>query len=211
MNQQGMKAENKKKIYRAISEMPGISRVNIAKQCRFSKTTVSILVDELIHEGYVVDGGLSLNPVTGQGRKPSSLFLNKGLHCLIVVNWHKRYIQLCRADLTCSTYDVRTLVPEESEDVQAFLARHILEYIRTDCAGFNVLAVCVILPAMIDRVSGEVVSAVLSDRNTSQVIVRLSRQLEAYPLAFFNDTACLAYAEKIFGSGNRRDDFVYIN
>lgn len=211
MNQQGMKAENKQKIYRAISEVPGISRVNIAKQCKFSKTTVSILVDELIQEGYVVDGGLSLNQATGQGRKPSSLFLNKKAHCLIVVNWHKRYIQICRADLSCSVKKVRTVVPDGEEDVQQFLAEQIREFIRTECGESHVMAVCMILPAMIDRVGGEVISAVLSEKQTYRVMERLSRELQEYSLVFFNDTACMAYAEKVYGSGNRRDDFVYIN
>ena len=57
INQQVIKAVNKKKIYMLISENPGISRVNLAARTELSKTTVSALVDELIQEGRIVDEG----------------------------------------------------------------------------------------------------------------------------------------------------------
>ena len=46
INQQVIKAVNKKKIYMLISENRRITRVKLAAKTELSKTTVSALVDE---------------------------------------------------------------------------------------------------------------------------------------------------------------------
>lgn len=211
MNQQGMKAENKKKVFVSISQTPGISRASIAKQCHFSKTTVSMLVDELIQEGYVRNGGLVADCGTLQGRKPNSLYLDRQRRCLVVVNWCKRHIQFARVNLNCETGSIETWKPEAGERMQEAIPRRVRQFIAKECQGSEILAVCFILPAMIDAESGQVISAVLLKEQTMDFIPSVRKALGEYQLVFFNDTACLAYAEKNYGSGEALDNFVYVN
>lgn len=211
MNQQGMKAKNKKKVFDVISLIPGISRAAIAKSCSFSKTTVSLLVDELIQEGYVKDGGSVLDSSSSQGRKPNSLYLNQKQYCLVVVNWCKRYIQFARADLNCEISNITTWNPDPDERLQDSIPHHIRQYVDDVCGDSDVLVICFILPAMIDEESGKVISAVLPEKQTADFIPAVRKALREYTLVFFNDTACLAYAEKKFASGGATDDFVYVN
>ena len=57
-------------MYTMIAEVPGISRAKLASRAALSKTTVSVLVDELIQEGYVLDKGAVESK--HQGRRPSA-------------------------------------------------------------------------------------------------------------------------------------------
>ena len=114
INQQVIKAVNKKKIYMLISENPGISRVNLAARTELSKTTVSALVDELIQEGRIVDEGAVESK--RQGRRPNSLAVNDRRDCVIVLNWRKRTIQV---SLVSAGFEVEILeetAPAEGED-----------------------------------------------------------------------------------------------
>ena len=90
-SQQTIKAINKKNIYMLINADPGISRIQLANVTNLSKTTVSALVDELIHEGYVTDvGSVESNR---QGRMPNSLVVNRDGNCFLVINWRKRILE----------------------------------------------------------------------------------------------------------------------
>ena len=49
-HQQVIKNKNKKNLYNIISNNEGISRARLASKTKLSKSTVSLLVDELINE-----------------------------------------------------------------------------------------------------------------------------------------------------------------
>ena len=57
ITQQTIKRDNMKSIYHLIEERGGISRAQIARTMKLSKTTVSSLADELISLGYIEDTG----------------------------------------------------------------------------------------------------------------------------------------------------------
>ena len=210
MNQQEMKEENKKKLFSEILSNPGISRIRLAKKCSYSKTTVSILVDELIKEGYVEDGGTAANAGHTQGRRPTSLFPNTRKYTVLIVNWDKKYVQLARADLATDVSCIKEISIAETEDPQIELFSCLEQYIRQECDGMYVLAVCWILPAMIDREHDRLISAVLEEKMTIHFFEHAEHRFPYIRHFYFNDTACLAYAEKVHGQ-TLNEDFVYIN
>lgn len=211
MNQQEMKEENKKKIFFEILSCPGISRIELAKKCCYSKTTVSILVDELIREGYVQDSGTTTNKERTQGRRPTSLFPNTERYSIVVVNLDKKFVQIANADLSTQLRCVREFASKESEDSQAEIFRHLQDYISEECERTYILAICWILPAMIDREHGQLISDVLEKSITEDFFKRVEQRFPYTRHFYFNDTACLAYAEKGCGYFPSGEDFVYIN
>ena len=210
MNQQEMKEENKKKLFSEILSNPGISRIRLAKKCSYSKTTVSILVDELIKEGYVEDGGTAANAGHTQGRRPTSLFPNTRKYTVLIVNWDKKYVQLAKADLATEVSDIKEIFIAESEDPQNELFSCLEQYIQQECTGMHILAMCWILPAMIDREHDCLISAVLEEKMTIHFFERAEHRFPYIRHFYFNDTACLAYAEKVHGQ-TLNEDFVYVN
>ncbi len=211
MNQQEMKEENKKKILSEILSCPGISRIRLAKKCCYSKTTVSILVDELIREGYVEDGGTLTDVKHTQGRRPTSLFPNTRKYSILSVNLDKKFVQIAKADLSTQISCVEEIASHITKNSQEELFAFLEQYIRKECVHTCILAVCWILPAMIDRDHNQLISAVLDETITENFFERAERRFPYTRHFYFNDTACLAYAEKVHGSFPIDEDFVYIN
>ena len=211
MNQQEMKEENKKKIFSEILSSPGISRIKLARKCSYSKTTVSILVDELIKEGYVEDGGTAINSGHTQGRKPTSLFPNTSKYTVLIVNLDKKCVQIAMADLNTQISRVKEVFITQPDNPQAELFHNLEQYIHRECEKLYILAVCWILPAMIDRENDQLISAVLEERMTDHFFEQAEYRFPQIRHFYFNDTACLAYAEKVHGRFSSAEDFVYIN
>ena len=82
MHQQFIKNRNKKNLYNIISNNEGISRASLASKTKLSKSTVSLLVDELINEKMIVDIGAVESGM--QGRRPNGLVVNKDRFILVV-------------------------------------------------------------------------------------------------------------------------------
>ncbi len=208
INQQLIKAVNKKKLYMLVSETPGVSRASLAAKTELSKTTVSALVDELIQEGHIVDEGAVESK--RQGRRPNSLAVNDKRDCVIVLNWRKRTIQTA---LVSAAYEVEILEetdPHEGEDPAAQIWKITREFLKNHGQDRNVLGICLVIPGIVDSEKKRIVSMVLSLGADDHMVTELRRQVEDYPLAVFNDTACLAYAENAFGNVDIKN-YVYLN
>ena len=100
-HQQVIKNKNKKNLYNIISNNEGISRARLASKTKLSKSTVSLLVDELINEKMLVDIGTVESGM--QGRRPNGLVVNKD-RFILVVNIMKKSVEI---DLITLSYEVR--------------------------------------------------------------------------------------------------------
>ncbi|MBX0356071.1 ROK family transcriptional regulator [Halobacillus sp. Nhm2S1] len=70
-----IKNMNKKLVLKCIRDHEPISRSEISKKIHMSKPSVSLLVENLIQEGWVLETGTGKSTVTG-GRKPVQLVFN---------------------------------------------------------------------------------------------------------------------------------------
>lgn len=208
INQQVIKSENKKMVYTLISDTPGISRVNLASVTKLSKTTVSALVDELIQDGYILDQGAAES--SRQGRKPNSLCVNKMDNAFIVINWRAHTLQIA---LLTSAYEIIAT----EEDAVSYSGDYIAKikdmfdyFLAKHGSGKNILGVCIVIPGIIDSLHKRIISMVLPISEEEPVIDKLRMAIPHYPLAFFNDTACFAYAENTFGD-NDVSNYIYLN
>lgn len=207
-NQQTIKAVNKKNIYMLINADPGISRIQLANITNLSKTTVSALVDELIQEGYITDeGSVESNR---QGRKPNSLVVNSDGNCFVVINWRKRILETAIVTSSFEVEHVNEVEVKTGENYAFQIENQIQECIAHKCKNKKILGICLVIPGMIDSEQEEIISMVLTLDEKQKVIQGLRTRISGYPLAVFNDTACLAYAENAFGEMKGRN-YVYLN
>jgi transcriptional regulator of PTS gene len=209
VNQLDMKESNKQNIFSAIRLTPGISRAQIAKKYRYSKTTVSILVEELISQGYVTDGGL-VQETTHSGRKPTRLFIDQTKHCLVIVNWTERMLVISRADLSGNISDIERVPLNNSEANGKFVIKNVQEYIQK-MHMVTICTICFILPAIIDESLEEISSSILNKAEMQSFIKDAKTVFHGYRIAFYNDTACLAYAEQQLGKYDASDSCLYVN
>lgn len=196
LNQQVIKQNNLKRIYTLVAANEGISRASLASFTGLSKTTVSSLVECLIHQGLLLDGGAA---ETGrQGRKPNSLYLNGEGNVVIVVNWLPAKLQLGCVELTGQISDFREQAFDSAQDY----AIQISQAYRTLCGAVGrrpvptrVLGLCILVPSIIDPYRKRLYSSVLPVQSGEWIIRRLRAAIPDIPMAIFNDTACFAYAE----------------
>ena len=210
INQQLIKDTNMKQIYSSIYTNPGISRAALAKQSQLSKTTVSTLVDELIERKFVVDGGIGESESTG--RKPNCLYVRTNSYYVVVLNWVENTICACLIDIagTCVYQEIYELQP--GEDYVSCSISCLYQSVLNHCSPMQVLGICVVVSAMIDAAHNEVYSTTLSlpFMGEENIIDRLQNAFPEYPVAFLEDTACYAYAEKVYAN-IREKNFSFLN
>ena len=206
LSQQAIKAENKKRLYQLISQNFGISRACLASSASLSKTTVSLLIEELIQEGRIVDQG---SIESGKkGRRPNSLAVNRR-DCVVVLNWRRHEIWL---SLVSAAFEIEAQERESAEPETlgaGTLAEKILSFIERYTSDRSVLGICITVPGMIDSVGHRIISIVL-ELSQDRIIDEIRRRIPEYPISFLNDTACMAYAERAF-SETAGDSCLYVN
>ncbi|WP_455619938.1 ROK family transcriptional regulator [Eisenbergiella sp.] len=206
VNQQLIKNTNLKLLYNSIFENRGISRAALAKKTGLSRTAVSALIEELTESGFLYDSGTGDS--AGVGRKPNCLELCSGNHYIAVFGWeekrvHAQLIDICGSTLLQQELD-RTPGDSYAELCRAFLEERVLKLIRST----QLLGLCFVLPAMIDPEKETVFSTTISleqDQGEAGVIPLLRETFSSYAQAILNDTACAAYAEKVYTSIPEKD------
>ncbi len=210
-NQQLIKNTNMKQLYSSIYAHPGISRANLAKANQLSKTTVSTLVDELIAREFVLDGGTGESSAIG--RKPNCLYVRTDSYFVVVLNWVGNMVYAYLIDVTGDIryQETRELAPEETYVTCSIPC--VYDSVLRHCDPGRVLGICVVVSAMIDAAHNEVYSTTLSlpAMGSESLIDALKETFPEYPVAFLEDTACYAYAEKIYGEVTTEKNFAFLN
>lgn len=211
VNQQVIKNNNLKMIYRYIQQESGISRAQLAKLSGLSKTTVSSLVDELISRRFIQDTG-TLGDATSVGRKPNGLQLLQGQYYIAVISWNKRDISAKLIDI-CGMIMREVSKPVNQSDSYVILSKTLFdELITSEFSLSSLLGIVIIVPAMLDSENKEIFTTTLNlySNGNEHLLEDLKDSFSGFPLAVLNDTACAAYAEKIYTRIPQKD-FAYIN
>lgn len=208
VNQQLIRSTNLKQIYTLIDKNISISRARLAKLTQLSKTTVSSLVDELIANGYVVDCGVSESLT--QGRKPNILHVNSRQNRVAVISWRRARLDLALIDTDNTIIMRRELPLEEQEDAVEKIFAAFDDVLLPACKDARLLGVCIVVPGMVDAKNKSILSTVIGVSAQDNVVQRLAEHFCNYSLSILNDTACFAYAERMFARITE-PSFAYIN
>lgn len=209
VNQQLIKSANLKLLYNYIHQEQGISRTQLAKLSKLSKTTVSSLVDELIERNFIYDSGAADS--SSVGRKPNSLQLKPGQLYVAVICWNKRDIHAQVVDVCGSTaYETQRPLGDLSYPDES--GRLFFDDILKNFSRDQILGISIVVPAMIDVDRQEIFATTLDSSLLSKgsAISELKAIFSEFPVALLNDTACTAYAEKVYARVSEKD-FAFIN
>ena len=135
-----------------------ISRADLARMMKMHRASITLLVNELLADGLIVEGGTG---ESHRGRKPTFLYINSREQCVVGVDvrYTRTYItvtdllgrQLVDINSFPTERNPERLVAELGARIKAILAEH--KEIDS-CAGVGV-----VVPGMVDRVTGKLLNA----------------------------------------------------
>lgn len=210
VTQQLIKNSNMKRLYASVYNHPGISRAALAKRTRLSKTTVSTLIDELIEREFLIDSGVS--ETESVGRRPNTLYVRSGRYYVTVLHWMEDTVQLYLIDLAGVSVCQFSEKVTGTDTYLTVSRKCFYDSLLTRYDSRQILGICVVVSAMIDAAREEIYSTTLSlpALGEEKIFPLLPAAFPEYPVAFLEDTACFAYAEKVYTS-LKENNFAFIN
>jgi ROK family protein len=209
--QQEIREANLKRIFRIILTEKSVSRAQIAHKTKLTKTTVSSLVEELLDRHFVEERIDSTAP-NKIGRKPIQIIPDSSRSAIIVISWRSRSVLCTILSISSSILFEQTLPYSEKEDGSALLISYCNNTLIpfTKDRNLNLLGICIIVPAIVNRTQKKIHSTVLHFPNNKLSAHILSEKIPFHPLTILNDTACLGYAE-LLNSRLQKQNFSYVN
>lgn len=135
-----------------------ISRADLARLMNMHRASISLIVNELLEEGLIVEGGIGESQ---RGRKPTFLYINSREQCVVGVDIRYTRTYMMVTDLLGKQLVDITSFPTHRDPEQqvAELGARIKRFFSNrkeikSCAGVGV-----VVPGMVDRISGRLLNA----------------------------------------------------
>jgi predicted NBD/HSP70 family sugar kinase len=216
-DQQLVKAINRKVLLRLLRDEPGSSRAALAERSGLTKSTVSLLVKEMISEGWLAEDDVA---VTGSlGRRPTPLRMDGRGLALIGADLGADTIRIVRVSLQGNVLEscdvaLRDRAPEAAchQLVELVTAQST----RARQGGARVLGIGVGLPGPVDARTGILEFAPNIGWRHVEVGQRLAGELNAaglgdIPVYVQNEADLAAVGEAEFGDRPVEDPLVYVS
>ncbi len=205
---QETKKHNRDLVLKTIFDNQTISRAEIARVTRLTRTTVSDVVDTLLGEGLVEEVGIGSSI---GGKSPILLSLVKDARYMISLNL--AYDQFCGAvvNLRGETKETISLPVSGRDGEQALsLVYEILDKL-IQLEWKPLVGIGVGTPGLINTKEGMVVNAVNLDWQNLP-LAQLLQQRYQLPVHVVNDSQAAAIGEFVYGGGyNADENLVVIN
>ena len=147
---------NRSLLLNAIRANQPVSRADLARQTGLQRSTVSLIVEQLMNERWVVERGVGQLP---RGRKPLLLTLNTEKAGIIGLNVMPRTTKMVLADLNISFHSEESFATmKDPQEMITVLANRIRRMTETH-PGMAFEAIGVSLPGRVDRFSQRLVFA----------------------------------------------------
>lgn len=199
---QETKQHNRDLVLKTIFEADTVSRAEIARITRLTRTTVSDVVGALLEEGLVHEVGIGASI---GGKSPILLSLIKDSRYMISVNL--AHDQFCGAvvNLRGEIKDMETVPVSGRDGVQALaLVYEILDrLVKKQWAPL--VGIGVGTPGLVNTREGMVVNAVNLDWQNLP-LAQLLRDRYHLPVHIMNDSQAAAIGEYVYGGGYKADE-----
>lgn len=207
VNQQLIRSTNLKQLYNFIYQNQGTSRAQLSKESHLSKTAVSSLIDELIARKFIYDSGTGGS--TTVGRKPNSLLLQAEQYYVAVFCPEEDRLNATLVDIAGISSLSMQMEVSSPEDYIPLCRNYIEQAVPGQIQKEQLLGICIVVPAMIDPDKREVFSTTL-ELPEKDFVGEIQRTFPDFSVNILNDTACFAYAEKVYTQIPEKD-FAFIN
>ncbi len=198
---------NKQIVLNYVRDRSPISRAEIARETELHRSTVSVIIDELVHSGLIVE--LGSGESTG-GRRPTLFELKKGTPFAIGIDLTPRTTTIAVADLAGTVLDKSTF--STSPDIE-FVSRKIIERVKEYLAkypGYD-LGIGMSVPGLVDQKIGRVFHIPYFDWRDWDICQQIEAETGCNVIVE-NDANATALAELWFGHEQIRkiDTFVMV-
>ncbi len=205
------KSLNKKRILQCILENAPISRAEIAGKINISKPTVSLLVDELIYENWIIEKGIGESTSQG-GRRPIQLYFNEKAAYIIGtdIGGTKVKIIICNlsgkiiaaSSFQTSQYIKTGLLKQIAKEINAMVQRNNIDAEKILGMGAGV-------PGITETGSGVVVEAPSLNWVRYPFITEAKRYL-SFPIYLDNDVNVAALGEQWLGNAKSKENVLFV-
>ena len=213
-----LKDLNRMAIVRHLSAWPGQSRAALAESLQLTKSTVSALVKELIHEGWLLEREVV---ATGElGRRPTPLFVDPGRLVLLGAELGVDGVQVVATSLTGDVLARARSPLDAGRDPHLALVRAakllLQVHARLDTPAQQVIGIGVGLPGGVDEQRGHLHFAHnlgWRDLPAGRLLAEHLRgtALQGAPLFVQNDADVAALGELEFGTDSTPDPLIYLS
>jgi len=213
-----LKQINRMALVRVIRRLPGLSRADVAKETGLTKSTVSLLVQELIDEGWLAERDAQ---VTGAlGRRPTPLQIDPERLAMIGAELAVDGLQVVLVSLTGEILDSVSEPQADMGEAARVLAR-LGELIaiageRAKALGRELLGIGIGVPGAVDERSGLLKVAPNLGWRDVEVLTQVRRTLEGNPLFNLpiyvqNEADVAALGEFEFGEAPVPEPLIYLS
>jgi predicted NBD/HSP70 family sugar kinase len=185
-----------------------LSRAEIAERLELSPATVTSITRKLLADGLVAEGG-PRTPPAGRPSIPVALVPNAA-HAIGVQVAHEHVtLVLTRLDASTVHDETRKFDPETPGAVG-----RLADFIRAEiehaaASGLSLLGVGVAVPGVVDPETGTLRMSVRLGWTGLPLAARLRAEL-GVPVFVDNDISAVTAAERLYGPGADRSDFVLV-
>lgn len=198
---------NKQIVLNYIRDRSPISRAEIARQTELHRSTVSVIVGELIDEGLVTEMGEGVS--TG-GRRPTLFQLRTGVPAAVGIDLTPRVTTIAVADLAGNILDKESF--STSPDL-SFMSDQIVERTKRLISGSveSELEIGLSVPGLVDQEAGKIFHIPYFDWRNWDICQRLEAAT-GIRVTVENDANATALAELWFGQErlHRPDTFLMV-
>ncbi|MCL6572009.1 MAG: ROK family transcriptional regulator [Bacillus sp. (in: Bacteria)] len=208
---QQLKMINKNNVLHCIQEHPLISRAEIASKINKSKPTVSLLVDELIQENWVLERGIGESSSKG-GRRPIQLYFNEKSAYIIGTDIGGTKVKIvicdlggniiCSSKFTTSQFLQSGLLKQIHKEVTCLVQKYGIEFNKVLGMGAGV-------PGITETSSGVVIEAPTLNWVRYPFITEAKRYFP-FPIYVDNDVNVAALGEQWLGNAKNKENVLFM-
>jgi predicted NBD/HSP70 family sugar kinase len=222
-DQQLLKQLNRMALVRQVSLQPGLSRAALADVLGLTKSTISLLVRELVDEGWLTESELL---VTGEvGRRATPLHLDPSHLALLGADLGVDEARVVATNLLGEVLDTRILTYEDAGDAEACIRQATLALVKlakrlgrpgANAPGRRVLGVGFGLHGAVDEARGILHHAPhlgWRDVDVAGIVQThvAGSPLDGLPLYMQNEANVAALGEYEFADQSGTDPLIYLS
>lgn len=212
-----LKRMNRSVLLRLLRAQPGLSRARLASESGLTKSTVSLLVRELLDEGWLSESGAAV--ADGLGRPSTPLQINVGVRALMGVEIAVETLRLVCVSLQGEVLhaDTQPLDDGTPARVCAQLARMAAAgHAHLDRRGLRLSSIGVCVPGAVDDCTGVVRFAPNLGWRNVNLLPALEKALATAGLPgvtvqLQNDADAAALGEYEFAAGEGEDPLIFVS
>jgi glucokinase len=206
-----VKTLNKKRVLQCIQDNSPISRAEIAVKMNISKPTVSLLVDELIQEKWILERGIGESTSQG-GRRPIQLYFNEKAAYIIGTDIGGTKVKTVICDLNGN------IVASSSFSTCQYLESGLLKQIAKDIEGMikkegidsgKILGMGAGVPGITETKTGMVIEAPSLNWVRYPFLTEAKRYIP-FPIHVDNDVNVAALGEQWLGNARDKQNVLFI-